>query len=66
MSIWSRNYYTSIIGEQYGGGLAGNGVWKIIIYKRNKRGPKIDPCGTPCFTFVHPETILVLSEESSI
>jgi hypothetical protein len=25
---------------------------KSFIYKRNKRGPKIDPCGTPCFILV--------------
>jgi len=39
---------------------------KSFIYKRKRRRPKIDPCGTPCFTFVHPETIFVLSAEFSI
>jgi hypothetical protein len=30
---------------------------KSLIYKRNKRGPKTEPCGTPCFTLVYFETV---------
>ena len=28
---------------------------KSLIYRRNKRGPKTEPCGTPCFTLVQFE-----------
>jgi len=28
---------------------------KSFIYNRNKKGPSIDPWGTPCFTQVHCE-----------
>ena len=31
---------------------------KSLIYKRNKRGPKTEPCGTPCVTLVHFEKVL--------
>ena len=27
---------------------------KLFIYKRKSRGPKIEPCGTPCFTYFSP------------
>ena len=26
-----------------------------LIYKRNRRGPRIEPCGTPAFTEVQEE-----------
>jgi hypothetical protein len=32
---------------------------KSLIYNMNKSGPKIDPCGTPRFTFIHIESIFV-------
>jgi hypothetical protein len=28
---------------------------KSLMYRMKKRGTKIDPCGTPCFTFIHDE-----------
>jgi hypothetical protein len=33
---------------------------KSFIYKRNNKGPNIDPCGTPCLTLSQSEVILVL------
>jgi len=35
------------------------------LYKRNKRGPKTEPCGTPCFTLVHFETVFEFLMELS-
>jgi len=34
---------------------------KSFIYKRKSRGPKIEPCGTPCLTLAQSETLLLLS-----
>ena len=34
---------------------------KSFIYKRKSRGPKIEPCGTPCLTLAQYETLLLLS-----
>jgi hypothetical protein len=39
---------------------------RSLMYKRNKRGPKTEPCGTPCFTIVHPDTEFKLRIELSI
>ena len=27
-------------------------VWRSLIYMRNSRGPRTDPCGTPCLMYV--------------
>jgi len=32
---------------------------KSFIYKRKSRGPKIEPCGTPCLTLAQSETLLL-------
>jgi hypothetical protein len=34
---------------------------KSFIYKRNNKGPNIDPCGTSCLTLSQSEAILLLS-----
>jgi len=34
---------------------------KLFIYKRKSRGPKIEPCGTPCLTVAQFETLLLFS-----
>jgi hypothetical protein len=34
---------------------------KSFIYKRKSRGPKIEPCGTPCLTLAQSETSLMFS-----
>jgi hypothetical protein len=39
---------------------------KSLIYKRNKRGPKTEPCGTPCFTLVHFETVFEFFSSSLV
>jgi len=31
---------------------------KSFIYKRKSRGPKTEPCGTPCLTLAQSETLL--------
>jgi len=28
---------------------------KSLMYRRKNNGPRIDCCGTPCFTFPHSE-----------
>jgi len=38
---------------------------KSLIYKRNSRGPITDPCGTPCFTLDHVETVFECKMELS-
>jgi len=32
---------------------------KSFMYKRKSRGPKIEPCGTPCLTVAQSETLLL-------
>ena len=32
---------------------------KSLMYIRKSKGPKIDPCGTPCVIFVQLQCILV-------
>jgi len=36
---------------------------KSLMYTRSNNGPKIEPCGTPYFIFVHCETVLELKYE---
>jgi hypothetical protein len=42
---------------------------KSLMYIKKSKGPKIDPCGTPCVTFVHfvqSENVLVFEYELEI
>ena len=32
---------------------------KTFIFKRKSRGPKTEPCGTPCLTIAQFETLLL-------
>ena len=32
---------------------------KSFICRRKSRGPKIEPCGAPCLTLAHVETLLL-------
>jgi hypothetical protein len=32
-------------------------VWRSFIYIKNNRGPKTDPCGTPCLVYVDSDVI---------
>jgi hypothetical protein len=34
---------------------------KSFIYMRNYKGPKTDPCGTPCLTLSQSDAILFIS-----
>ena len=34
---------------------------RSFVYKRNSRGPKTEPCGTPCCTLAQFETLLLFS-----
>ena len=34
---------------------------KSFVYKRKSRGPKIEPCGSPCLTLAQFETLLLFS-----
>ena len=36
---------------------------KSLMYNRNSKGPKIEPCGTPHVILVHFETVLELKSE---
>jgi hypothetical protein len=36
---------------------------RSLMYKRKKSGPKIDTCGTPCFTLGHVEAVFKFEME---
>jgi len=38
---------------------------KSLMYRRKNKGPKTDPCGTPCFTLDHLETACKFKRELS-
>jgi len=36
---------------------------KLLVYNRNSKGPKIEPCGTSHFVLVNFETVFELKSE---
>jgi hypothetical protein len=46
--------------NKMGRALCSMALGKSLMYTRNNNGPKIEPCGTPCFILVHFETVFEL------